>query len=175
MTATPPGPDLFPLMHHYACTFPLLNETTPTFLGVPPARTPADLAGAGAAIIGIPYVIPEFPYGADLVPRHLRVASAKFRGGYLPEFDLDPLTALNVVDYGDVEVDPLDVGASIERTRVKVAEVLAAGAIPITIGGNAPIAAFAPLAEVAGAVDGTMGVVNLDEHGDNFESFRGEA
>ena len=62
MTVTPPGPDLFPLTHHYARTFPLLNETTPTFLGVPPAHTPADLAGAGAAIIGIPYVIPEFPF-----------------------------------------------------------------------------------------------------------------
>jgi arginase family enzyme len=175
MTATPPGPDTFPLTHHYDRTFPLLNETTPTFLGVPAARTPADLANAGAAIVGIPYVIPEFPYGADLVPRHIRVASAKYRGGYLPELDLDPLAALNVVDYGDVEVDPLDVATSIERTRAKVAEVVAAGAIPITIGGNAPIAAFAPLAEVAAAVDGALGVVNLDEHGDNFEAFRGEA
>lgn len=175
MTATPPGPDTFLLIHHYDRTFPLLNETTPTFLGVPAARTTADLANAGAAIIGIPYVIPEFPYGADLVPRHLHVASAKYRGGYLPELDLDPLVALNVVDYGDVEIDPLDVSASIERTRAKVAEVVAAGCIPITIGGNAPIAAFAPLAEVAAAIDGTLGVVNLDEHGDNVEAFRGES
>src|SRR5437762_3806258 len=133
MTAMPPGPDTFPLTRHYDRTFPLLNETTPTFLGVPPARTTADLASAGAAIIGIPYVIPEFPYGADLVPRHIRVASAKHRGGYLPELDLDPLVALNVVDYGDVDVDPLDVAASIERTREKIAEVVGAGAIPITI------------------------------------------
>ena len=174
MTASPPGPDTFAFEQPRDRTVPLLNDTTPTFLGVPPARTPADLEGVGAAIVGIPYALPELPYAADLVPRHLRVASAKFRGGFLPEMDLDPLTALNVVDYGDVAVDPADASVSIERTRQKVAEVIAAGAIPITIGGNAPVAAYAPLRAVAEATGGPLGVVNLDEHGDNYEEYLGQ-
>jgi arginase family enzyme len=167
----PPTPDAFTFEQPPDRTLPLLNATTPTFLGIRRAANPADLQGADAAIIGIPYVIPEFPYDADLVPRHIRVASAKFRGGYLPELDLDPLSALRVLDYGDVEVDPLDVPASNERVRAKVAEVLAAGALPVTIGGNAPVAAFAPLQAVSELASGPIGVLNLDEHGDNREVY----
>ena len=173
-SVTPPGPDTFAFEQPRDRTLPLLDDATPTFLGVPPARTPADLEGAGAAIIGIPSASGEPPHAADLVPRHLRVASAKFRGGFLPEMDLDPLAALNVVDYGDVVVDPGDVSGSIERSRQTVAEVVAAGAIPITIGGNAPVAGYAPLRAVAEATDGPLGVINLDEYGDNLDEYLGE-
>ena len=36
--------------------FPMLNEDTPTFMGVPHATTPEDLAGADVVIIGSSYV-----------------------------------------------------------------------------------------------------------------------
>jgi arginase family enzyme len=175
MLATPPGPDTFAFEQPPDRTIRLLDETTPTFLGVPAARSVAELreSGARAAIIGIPYMIREFPYGADLVPRHIRVASAKFRGGYLPEYDLDPLAALGVVDCGDVPVDPFDVPGSIERVRQTISDVLAAGALPITIGGNAPVAAYPSLQAVADWAGGPVGVVNLDEHGDNREEYLG--
>lgn len=153
----------------------MLDQDTPTFLGVPAARDRSALSGAGAAFIGVPYMIPEFPYDADLVPRHIRVASAKFRGGYLPELDLDPLTALGVVDYGDVAIDPTDMDGSIERVRRATADVLEAGALPIVVGGNAPLASFAPISALSAHVDGQIGVVNLDEHGDNREEYMGGA
>jgi arginase family enzyme len=125
---------------------------------------------ARAAIVGIPYAFPELPYAADLVPRHLRVASTRFRGGFLPEMELDPLAALNVVDYGDAVVDPSDLDGSIERVGQKVSEVIDAGAIPITIGGNAPVRGVrrAPRRRRGGRRP--LGVVNLDEHGDNTRS-----
>jgi arginase family enzyme len=175
MPPAPPGPDTFAFEQPLDRELPLLDATTPTFLGVPAARMPAELRGADAALVGIPYVIPEFPYGAELVPRHLRVAAAKFRGGYLPELELDPLAELRVVDYGNVAVDPRDVGGSMERVRSTVAEVVAAGAVPITVGGNAPLAAYAPLQAVAAAAGGPVGVLNLDEHGDNRETYLGSA
>lgn len=176
MLPTPPGPDTFAFEQPVDRTLRLLTGVTPTFLGVPAVRSVDELRASGArvAIIGIPYVIREFPYGADLVPRHLRVAAAKFRGGYLPEYDLDPLTALGVVDFGDVTIDPDDVRGSLERVRQTLADVIAAGVMPITIGGNAPLAAYPSIQAIAAATGGPVGVVNLDEHGDNREIYMGE-
>lgn len=154
-------------------TLELLDEETPSFLGVPVARSPAELRGAGAVILGLPYRLAEFPSGAELAPRHLRVAAAKFRGGFLPELDLDPLQALRVVDYGDVAIDQNDVEASNASAQRAVRDIVEAGAIPITVGGNAPVASFACLAGIAAATAGAVGVVNLDEHSDNREEFRG--
>lgn len=154
-------------------TVPLLDAETPTFLGVPAARSARDLEGADAVILGIAYAMPELPTGAELVPRHLRVASAKFRGGYLPEMDLDPLGALRVLDRGDLAADSPDPHAASEHAQRAVAEIVAAGAIPITIGGNAPAASYACLRAIAGAAPGEVGVVNLDEHGDNREEYLG--
>ena len=173
---SPTGQDTFAFEQPVDRTVRLLTGTTPTFLDVPAVRSIAELrdSGARAAIIGIPYVIREFPYDADLVPRHLRVAAAKFRGGYLPEYDLDPLAALHVVDYGDVTIDPDDVPGSLEHVRQVLADVIAAGVMPITIGGNAPLAAYPSLQAVAAATAGPVGVVNLDEHGDNRDIYLGE-
>lgn len=154
---------------------PALYPGVPTFLGVDQARTPADLAGADVAIIGVPYLTHLFGFDADLTPRKIRQASAKYSGGYLPELDVDVLNTLRVVDYGDAPIDPGDLSASVAAVTTKVEEVLQAGALPITLGGSAPCSGYTCAAALSHFHQGQpMGAINLDAHGDNRESWEGD-
>jgi agmatinase len=67
------------------------------------------------------------------------------------DFDIDLTEVLNIVDYGDAEIDPeasvvatvsniLAAKAAVEK---KVGEVIDAGAIPIVIGQNSPCGSYA--------------------------------
>lgn len=155
---------------------PTIYEGVPTFLGVDAARSPADLAGADAAIIGVPYLTHLFGFDADLTPRKIRQASAKYSGGYLPELDVDVLSTLRVVDYGDAHIDPADLPRSVENVTAKVMEVLEAGALPITLGGSAPCSGYTLAAALSRFHGGKpIGAVNLDAHGDNREVWDGSS
>ncbi len=155
---------------------PEIVDGVPSFLGVPVARHAGELAGADVAIIGVPYMSPMFGFDADLTPRNIRKATLRYPGGYLPEYDIDLLSELRVVDYGDAAIDPGDVAASVESVRLKTAEVLAAGAIPVTIGGSAPCSGYAAAAAIAEHRGGApIGVINLDAHGDSRESWKGDS
>ena len=86
---------------------PMLDASTPSFMGVPVARAKEELADADIAIIGVPYDTPPSAgrdpnswAGFRTAPRVVRINSMKY-AGYLPEFDLDVLEHLKVVDYGD--------------------------------------------------------------------------
>jgi agmatinase len=154
---------------------PVLREGVPSFLGVPVARTPADLAGADAAIIGIPYDRPATAgrgagdwAGYREAPAHVRQRSLRY-AGYLPELDLDVFERARLVDYGDAEIEP-DVDRSIAHVARKVREVVEAGARPITIGGFSPCASYAVMKGIAEATSGRIGVLSLDAHGDCLDT-----
>src|SRR5687767_12155948 len=136
----------FSLIH--GTSIPEVQDGVPSFLGAPVARTPADLRGAHAAIIGIPYERPATPgrrpdewAGYREAPADVRRHSLRY-AGYVPELDLDVFERLRLVDYGDAvcEGDVSDAVASVER---KVSEALDAGCRPITIGGFSPCATYA--------------------------------
>ena len=95
--------------------WPQISDGVPTFLGVEPARSVADLRGADVAIIGVPYMTPMFGFDADLTPRKVREASTRYAGTYLPEFDLDVGAALRIVDYGDAPIDRDDLALVFAR------------------------------------------------------------
>lgn len=157
-------------------TRPEIYDGVPTWLGVAAARAPADLAGADAVIIGVPYMSPMFGFDADLTPRNVRKASTRYAGGYLPEYDIDVLNELRVVDYGDAPIFPDDVPAAVASVRAKAGEALAAGAIPITLGGSAPASGYACAAAIADHLGGApVGVINLDAHGDSRDSWQGSS
>lgn len=154
---------------------PQIADGVPTWLGIRPAFQAADLAGADVAIIGVPYLAPLFGFDADLTPRKLRQASARYPGGYLPEFDLDPLQELDVVDFGDAAIVANDLATSLANVQAKVDDALRAGALPITLGGSAPCSGLAAAAAIAEHLGGRpVGVVNLDAHGDNREHWQGD-
>ena len=68
--------------------FPMLEDDMPTFMGVPHARTAADLAGTDVVIIGAPYVAgSKGKYaGVDksewvLAPKRVRQQSIRYPSG----------------------------------------------------------------------------------------------
>lgn len=155
---------------------PVLREGVPSFLGVPVARTPRDLAGADAAIIGVPYDRPATAgrpanqwSGYRHAPTHVRLHSLRF-GGYLPELDLDVFEHVRLVDYGDAEMVEGDLGRGIENVARKVQEVVEAGCRPITLGGFSPCASYAAVKGMAAATPGRVGVISLDAHGDCLDA-----
>lgn len=123
-----------------------------------------------------------FGFDADLTPRKIRQAATRYGGAYLPELDIDVFAALRVVDYGDAAIIPGDLAASIASVQARVADVLAAGAIPITLGGSAPCSGYACAAALSAHYSGgsgeggqQIGTINLDAHGDNRESWQGSS
>ena len=155
---------------------PLVREGVPSFLGVPVARTPGELAGAHAAIIGIPWDRPPTAgrpsdqwAGFREAPAAVRRGSLRY-AGYVPELDLDVFEHLRLVDYGDAEIVDTDLPRSIDNVARKVQEVLEAGARPITLGGFSPCATYAVVKGVAAMTRGRIGVVSLDAHGDCLDA-----
>ena len=161
--------------------YPMLAEDMPSFMGVPHAKTAADLKGADVVIIGAPYVAgAQGKYaGVEksewvLAPKRVRQQSIRYPSGYVQDFDLDIFEHLNVVDFGDAEIPPeanldptaeniLKAQAAVE---LKVKAALEAGAIPIVVGQNSPCGSYAIAKPIAERTAGKVGMISLDTHWD---------
>jgi agmatinase len=134
-----------------------------TYAGCPYTQDPAELAGVDVAVVGAPTDdLVSDRSGTRFGPRAIRAASCP-PGPHL-EAKLDAFEELSVVDFGDAPVipaDPVRTHAAIEAT---VGQVLAAGAIPIVIGGDHSISE-PDIRAVAGA-HGPVGLVHFDTHTD---------
>jgi agmatinase len=134
-----------------------------TFGALPYTQDPSELEGVAAAIVGAPTddLVSDRP-GARFGPRAIRAASCP-PGPHL-EAKVDAMAELRIVDFGDAPVVPADAArthAAIERT---VGEVVAAGAIPIVLGGDHSIAE--PDIRACAARHGPLGLVHFDTHTD---------
>jgi agmatinase len=134
-----------------------------TFGALPYTQDPSELEGVDAAIVGAPTddLVSDRP-GARFGPRAIRAASCP-PGPHL-EAKVDAMAELRIVDFGDAPVVPADSArthAAIERT---VGEVVAAGAIPIILGGDHSIAE--PDIRACAARHGALGLVHFDTHTD---------
>ena len=134
-----------------------------TFAGVPYTQDPAALAGADVAIVGAPLddLVSDRP-GARFGPRAIRAASCP-PGPHL-EAKVDAFAELRVVDFGDAPVIPAEPLRSLDGLEALVGEVVAAGAVPIVLGGDHSIVE-ADVRAVA-TVRGPVGLVHLDTHTD---------
>ena len=134
-----------------------------TYAGMPYTQDPAELAGVDIAVIGAPTddLVSDRP-GTRFGPRAIRAASCP-PGPHL-EAKIDALAELRVVDFGDAAVVPADperTHAQIERT---VGQAVAAGTIPVVLGGDHSITE-ANVRAVA-AHHGPVGLVHFDTHTD---------
>lgn len=144
----------------------------PTFFNLPIALTPEDLVAGeiDVAIMGIGLDTGTGFRGAAYGPRALRTGTVYGGTGMsnLPHMHtmVSALNELNVVDYGDVNVDQLSLERSLEHIRTMVREVAAAGSIPMIVGGDHSLM----YPDVAGVVDvygvGNVGVIHFDAHYD---------
>lgn len=100
-----------------------------------------DLAGRGAAVLGIPYDNGTHPHrvGSRDGPRAIREASRLIRRYRPPDADFDPLERLRVIDCGDVKLVPSileDAEASIEKA---ISLIASTGAVPVSMGGDGSV------------------------------------
>jgi agmatinase len=134
-----------------------------TYAGTPYTQDAAELAGVDVAIVGAPTddLVSDRP-GTRFGPRAIRGASCP-PGAHL-EAGVDAFAELRVVDFGDAAVVPADperTHAEIEKT---VAQVAAAGAVPVVLGGDHSITE-ANVRAVSGR-HGPAGLVHFDTHTD---------
>jgi agmatinase len=134
-----------------------------SFGGAPYTQDPAELARVDVAIIGAPTddLVSDRP-GARFAPRAIRAASCP-PGPHL-EVGLDAFAELRIVDFGDAPVIPADAGRSHSAIQEMVRDVLAAGALPIVLGGDHSITE--PEVTACAAVHGPIGLVHFDTHTD---------
>lgn len=134
-----------------------------TFGGSPYTEDPSELPGADVAIVGAPTddLVSDRP-GTRFAPRAIRAASCP--PGPNLETGVDALTALRVVDFGDAPVIPADAVRSHRAIQATVGQVLAAGAIPVVLGGDHSITEPNVLACLE--VHGPVGLVHFDTHTD---------
>jgi agmatinase len=134
-----------------------------TFGTLPYTQDPAELSGVDVAIVGAPMddLVSDRP-GARFGPRAIRAASCP-PGPHL-EAKVDAMAELRMVDYGDAPVLPADAARTHDAIERTVAEVVAAGAIPLVLGGDHSIAE--PDIRACAAAHGPLGLVHFDTHTD---------
>src|SRR5213595_2812124 len=130
---------------------------------MPCTQDPAELEGVDVAIVGAPTddLVSDRP-GARFGPRAIRAASCP-PGPHL-EAKVDAMVELRMVDYGDAPVLPADAARTHEVIEHTVGEVVAAGAIPIVLGGDHSIAE--PDVRAVARKHGPVGLVHFDTHTD---------
>lgn len=140
------------------------------FAGIPSfMRRPASRAldGVDVAVVGVPFDsgAAAFRSGARMGPRHIRQASLLL-WGYNRVLQVAPLDVLNVVDYGDVAVEPTHIEDTMRAIVHEVDGILQAGARVIALGGDHSISL--PLLRAHAARYGPLAVVHLDAHPDTW-------
>ena len=107
--------------------------------------------------------------GTRFGPRAIRAAGCP-PGPHL-EAGVDALAELRVVDFGDAPIVPSDPARSHSAIERTVGQVVAAGAIPIVLGGDHSIAE--PDVKAVAAVHGPVALVHFDTHTDTGQEVFG--
>jgi arginase family enzyme len=123
------------------------GHTGPGLMGLPLAGEPHALAGVALAALGLAAGSPPD------APAAVRAASSAYAGWVGP-------AGLRGADYGDVVVASDDLEATFVRAHERLADILAAGAMPLVLGGDA-IATLPVLQVLSGKLRGRLGVVAL--------------
>ncbi|ODT77295.1 MAG: agmatinase [Pelagibacterium sp. SCN 64-44] len=152
---------------------PLDSSITPRFSGAPTfmRAARADLADdLDIALIGVPLDLgATYRSGARQGPEGVRCASRLIRQ-VNPTTGVAPYRTCTIADIGDGPVHPLSVERSVELLKDWYDDVHAAGALPITIGGDHTV----PLPILrAIAKDGPVALIQIDSHSDTFDDFMG--
>ncbi|MFH2038059.1 MAG: agmatinase [Chloroflexota bacterium] len=142
----------------------------PSFMRLPVSH---DLQGVEVAVAGVPFDSgTSFRSGTRLGPRAIRAASLLL-WGYNAVLGIKPLEHLSVLDYGDLEVIPVDIRASMESVTRQAGEILAQDVTLIVLGGDHSISL--PLLRAHAAKYGPLAVVHFDSHPDTWqEEFSGQ-
>lgn len=127
-----------------------------------PSRETAE--GLDVAFLGVPFDIGTSNRpGARFGPRSIRAESCLIRPYHMAT-RAAPFDSLTVADIGDIPINTFNAPACVAIIRDFVAGVLAAGAIPISIGGDHTITH--PILQAIAGRHGRVGVIHVDAHAD---------
>lgn len=124
------------------------------------------------AVLGVPFDAGvSYRPGARFGPAHVRGSSRLLRP-YHPRLDVEVFAAQQVVDAGDLAVNPFDLAAAVAQIEAGARALVAAtGATLLTIGGDHTIAL--PLLRVMHEHHGPIAVLHLDAHLDTWDTYFG--
>ncbi|KAM3921256.1 agmatinase, mitochondrial-like isoform 1-T1 [Leptodactylus fuscus] len=104
-------------------------------------------------------------------PRHIRAESSMVRC-YNTTTRAAPFDSLMVADIGDVNVNLYNLKDSCRRIREAYQKIMAAGCIPLTMGGDHTITY--PILQAVAEKHGPVGLIHVDAHTDTDEEALGE-
>jgi agmatinase len=154
---------------------PLDSSRVPRFAGFATfARLPRidQVERADVAVVGVPFDSGvSYRPGARFGPAAVREASRLLRP-YHPELDVSPFEQMQVVDAGDIAVNPFNIGEAIETLQQEAEALQADGTRLVTVGGDHTIAL--PLLRAAAKKHGPVALLHFDAHLDTWDTYFGE-
>lgn len=153
---------------------PIDASVNPRYSGIATfARLPRieDVPRADIAVVGIPFDSGvSYRPGTRFGPSHVRESSRLLRP-YNPAQDVSPFQVAQVVDAGDIPVNPFDLTEAV--TEVERAALALGERVQriVTIGGDHTVAL--PLLRAVAAKHGPVAVLHFDAHLDTWDTYFG--
>jgi agmatinase len=130
-----------------------------------------DLAGVDVALLGVPFDSgTSYRSGARLGPREIRSQSSLIRP-YSYFQRVSPFERLTIVDAGDVDAPPVGIEPAYAAIEAAVQRILAAGVVPIVVGGDHSISL--PVLRAIARQHGPVALVQFDAHIDTWDDYFG--
>jgi guanidinopropionase len=146
----------------------------PRFAGIPSfMRLPilGSAEGLDIAMFGVPWDGGTTNRaGARQGPREVRNQSSLMRSTHHVS-GIEPFAMVRVADIGDLSVNPIDLADGLKRIEDGVAAVVAAGALPLGIGGD-HLTTLPALRAVARSRP--VGLIHFDAHSDTNDTYFGD-
>jgi guanidinobutyrase len=141
-----------------------------TMMRLPMAASPQ---GLDVGFIGVPLDIgTSHRPGTRFGPRQIRAESCLIRP-YNMATGAAPFDSLQVADLGDVPINTYNLTKSVDIITAHYRTVLAAGCIPLTLGGDHTIAL--PILRAMKAKHGPVALIHVDAHADVNPDMFGES
>ncbi len=146
----------------------------PRFAGAPTfARLPRidEVNQVDIAVVGVPFDAgTSYRPGARFGPAHIRESSRLLRP-YNPAQDASPFALAQVVDAGDIAVNPFNIDEAILQIQDGVGSLISKGIKLLTLGGDHTIAL--PILRALHKVHGKISVIHFDAHLDTWDTYFG--
>lgn len=153
---------------------PIDASVNPRYSGIATfARLPRieEVPRADIAIVGIPFDSGvSYRPGTRFGPSHVRESSRLLRP-YNPAQDVSPFAVAQVVDAGDIPVNPFDLTAAVAEVESAARALGEQVERIVTIGGDHTVAL--PLLRAVAAKHGPVAVLHFDAHLDTWDTYFG--
>jgi agmatinase len=135
-----------------------------TFMRLPASR---ELKNVDVAIVGVPYDSgTSFRSGTRFGPRKIRELSLLL-WGFNNVLGVSPTDLLTIVDYGDIEVVPVEILKTMGNITQEISDILQKSTTVISLGGDHSISL--PLLRAHKAQFGPLAVIHFDSHPDTWD------